>query len=105
MFKTGSWLAYLLPAIYGAISFYQYYQDVFFKPIHVRWVIYIPYTGIGLQQMLSTILLGYGMSKIRSLIVQNDSTELNNKKILLHLVCCIAYMLTLFFIFLRMIAN
>jgi hypothetical protein len=60
---------------------------------------------MGVLQLLALIMLGIGVSRIRSLIVQNDSSEMNNRNLLLHLVCFILYLLTLFFIAYRMVSS
>jgi predicted membrane protein len=71
----------------------------------MKWIIFVPYTGIGLMQAVSFTLLGSGVLRIRRLIVQNDSSEINNKKLLLHIICFALYLLTLCFLFYRTIYN
>lgn len=105
LFITGIVFAILLPTSYAVITTIQYYQQVKNIPNYMKWMIYVPYTGIGLLQAVSFTLLGSGVLRIRRLIVQNDSSEINNKKLLLHIICFALYLLTLCFLFYRTIYN
>ena len=77
----------VLPIVYAAINLFQIYCLEVGEPIPYKWVIYLPYSGMGVMQLISFVLLGYGVFKIRSLILQNNKGDLNQHMIILHLVC------------------
>lgn len=97
LFITGIVFAISLPAFYAVITTIQYYRQLHNIPINIKWIIYVPYTGIGLLQGVSFTLLGIGVLRIRRLILQNDSSEINNKKLLLHIISFALYLITLCF--------
>lgn len=75
------------------------------QPYAGSYLLYVPYVGIGVMQAVSFVMLGIGVLKIRGLIVQNDSSEINNRRILLHMVCFALYLITLCFLLYRTLIS
>lgn len=105
LWNTAGVVNIALPVAYVCISTYQYYQQYNQEPVVAEWAIYVPYFGIGLMQLLAFLLLARGVQTIRKLIVQNNSTELNNRILLLHSVSFALYLIAGGMIYLTIILD
>lgn len=63
------------------------------EPLTHAWIIYIPYVSIGFFQLISFTMLASGVLTIRRLILQNDSSEFNNRMLLMHIFCFALYLM------------